>query len=274
MERKTIVMIALGLAFIGALYVADFEDENHKYENDLQGRIKAGKQFCSLLFEGDKHELLSRFKFCPYAKSKLQNANLQPIAPMSVREKYVDNNGKYWSLFEPVLFSHGEELDLAALEKHERDIGMAFSFNHKFDISPTILGNNRMLYSVVFRYVEPGHDTFWGRIFGKIANAVPFCSSFGTTGMWLVVDYSYTYNLSDFGTWCLKEGDSFVSQRRKEDKIFWEKLKTEEGAKSFRRKLRQELEISDLWASSWVEGNPERIDLYQEIQSLRNRFVW
>jgi len=105
----------------------------------------------------------------------------------------------------------------------------------------------------------------------KTANAVPvpFLNSFGTTGRWVVVDYSFTYNQTDYAIWYLREGDIFVIQERKATREFWNKLITQKGRQELENRVDTEMAISDAWASAWVKRHPEYID--EQLSKAANR---
>lgn len=87
----------------------------------------------------------------------------------------------------------------------------------------------------------------------------------------MIVDYSYTYNQSDYATWYLQEGDNFSSQQRKEIMDFWKR----EGLQGAIRRAETDLVIYDMWASAWVERHPEHVDeqLFQKIKKARDELV-
>jgi hypothetical protein len=274
MRHKTVVVILIGLLCFGLFQVYDSPDENHKYEDDLQGTIRKGHSFSWLLFMGNKHQLLDQFDFIEEARSKLNKANVQEVSGIEILDKYKDGGGRYENELRSILFTESKDIELVVLERQRNYIAMTFKFNKKFTESPDIPGKGRMLYSVVFRYYEPD-GALWEKMLRKTANAVPFFSSFGTTGKWLVVDYSYTYNKADYATWYLREGDSFVSQKQKENMNSLKGLATKEGIKAILDRVEANMAISDVWAEAWVKRHPEHVDeqLFQKMKRFRDEIV-
>lgn len=267
--KKMIVMVLIVLACLGILGVYNSPEENSKYENDLQGIMKAGSWYSWLLFIGNKGWLLREFDFTESAKSKLEKANIQEVISLDIMDKYRVGGGKYEDELRSILFAEPEDIELVAFERRQNYMAMTFIYNDQFDESPDIPDKGRMVYSVVFRYYEPHNDALWKKVLRKTANAVPFCSAFGTTGRWLVVDYSYTYNQADYATWYLREGDLFVNQKKKENMDYFDRLNTKEGRQDFMNRVDKEIAISDAWASAWVKRHPEHID--EQLFEAANR---
>lgn len=257
MKRNKIVIVVLALLCFGSVYVYLSPADNHKYESDLEGVIKKGQWFGWLLFTGNKDWLIKEFDFSKDAKEELKAADIRQEFQVGVLTKYEEQGGKYKPVLRSMLFKEPKDIELVALERVRRHhVGMTFTLNE----SPNLPDKGRMLYSVVFRYYNPGNKSFWEEIMRKIANAVPLFSSFGTPGKWIVVAYSYTYNQSDFARWWLREGDTFQAQEDKENEGFYERLKTQEGWRKLIADADEELTIDTLWAIDWVKKHPEHID--------------
>lgn len=255
--RNKLIIVIIVLLCIGLLRVYNSPDENHKYENDLQSTIKAGHWFSWLLFIGNKYWLLDQFDYYEKVKSKLKEADLQQVFSTEIIDKYEASGGTYKSELLSVLFTKPEDLELVALERRQIYTAMTFKLKQSLINRPNLPGKSGMVYSIAFRYYEPSDDVLWKKILRKIGNAVPFCSQFGTTGIQLVVDYSYTYDQNDYVTWFLQKGDSVVSKRREQSKDFIKNLERKEGLEELSRKVNTELAISDRWASAWVKAHTE-----------------
>lgn len=256
MKHKTVVVILIVLVCLGLVRVYNSPEENHKYEADLHGTIKAGRWFSWLLFIGNKGWLLDQFDFTDGARSKLKKADIQQVFWKDILDKYNAGGGKYEGELRSMLFREPEDIELVALERQQAFLAMTFTLNG----CPIVPSKGKMLCSIVFRYYQPVNGSLWKRMLRKTANAVPFCSSFGTTGRWLVVDYSYTYNQSDYAAWYLREGDALSGQKQEETMGFLKKIEKKEGVQELMRGIEMDLAISEEWASAWVERHPEHID--------------
>jgi hypothetical protein len=269
-RRKTVVFVVLVLLCFGFLYVYISPEENDKYKSDLEGVIKKGHWFAWLLFIGNKDWLIKQFDFSEDVKEKLKAADIRQEFSVDISEKYKAQGGKYEHALISVLYKEPKNIELVALERLRNDnqhVAMTFAVND----SPNLPDKGRMLYSVVFRYYNPGNKTSWEKALRKIANAVPLCSAFGTAGKWIVVAYSYTYDQSDFATWWLREGDVFRAQKEKENEIFYKRWMSQRGGRTFGDDIRDLLAIDTLWASDWVKKHPEHIDerLYEVVKRTR-----
>lgn len=181
MRSKTVVVILIVLVCLGLIRVYNSPDENHKYEADLQGTIKAGHWFAWLLFIGNKDWLLDRFELTAGARTKLKEADLQQVFAVEILDKYKVGGGKYISALRSVLFEEPEDIELVTLERQQNYTAMTFKLKEGLITRPDPPGKGGMVYSVVFRYYQPVSESLWKRILRKTANAVPFCSSLGTT---------------------------------------------------------------------------------------------
>jgi hypothetical protein len=265
--KKKIVVILIVSIFFGIVLVYNSPEENSKYKNDLHGIINAASRFSWLLFVGDKKLLLSEFDFTDYAKSKLMKANIHYVLAIDILNKYKAGGGKYEKKLKSVLFKEPEDIELVALESQRHYLAMTYTLND----GPNIPDKGEMLYSIVFRYYQPVKKSLWEKILRKTANTVPFCSSLGTTGRWLVVDYSYTYNQSDYVTWYLREGDIVSSQSQEDNWARINKLRTKEGIQEFKREIELDMTVLEEWASAWVERHPNHIDvqLFETANKIR-----
>ncbi len=275
MRRKTVIVILIVLMCLGLFQIYDSPDENHKYAADLQGTINAGHQFSWLLFIGYKGGLLDQFDFTDWARSKLKEKDIQQVFRNKILDKYKAGGGKYEHELSSILYKEPEDIELVALERQQNYTAMTFKLNKRFTNSPDLPDKGGLVYSVVFSYGERPDGALWKKVLRKTANAVPFCSSFGTTGRWVVVDYNYTYNQSDYVTWYLREGDSLVNQKQKENMDSLKRLNTKEGRQEFMKSVETDVAISDIWASAWVKRLPEHIDehLFQKTERVRNELV-
>lgn len=256
-HKKAVVVVLIVLACLGILQVYNAPEENSQYQNDLQGVIKAGNRYSWLLFIGNKSWLLREFDFTENTKSKLKKEEIQQIFRKDILDKYRANGGKYEGELRSMLFREPEDIELIVLERQQPYLAMTYTLKE----GPTIPGKGKMLCSVAFRYYQPANGSLLERVLRKTANAVPFCSSLGTTGKWLVADYSYTYNQSDYAAWYLREGDAMSSQRREENKVLLNKLRKKEGVQEFMSEIEMDMAVSEEWASAWVERHPEHVDV-------------
>lgn len=268
MKRKTVVVILIVLVCLGLVWVYKSPEENHKYKADLHGTIEVGRWFSWLLFIGNKYSLLEQFDFTDEARSKLKKADIQQVFWKDILDKYNAGGGKYAGELKSMLFKEPDDIELVALERQQSFLAMTFTLNG----CPIVPGKGKMLCSIVFRYYQPVNGSLWKRILRKTANAVPFCSSFGTTGRWLVVDYSYTYNQSDYAAWYLREGDALSSQKQEETRGFWKKMEKKEGFQELMRGFEMDLAMLEVWATLWVERHPEHIDelVFQAGKKVRD----
>lgn len=234
MRRKSVVVILVILMCLGLVRIYSSPDENHKYEADLPGTINAGHWFSWLLFIGNQGRLLSGFDFVDAALSKLKKADIRQVFWKDILDKYKAGGGKYEWALRSMLFREPEDIELVALERQGIYTAMSFRLNNSLQ-GLDIPGKGPMLYSIVFRYYEPGDESLLKKVLRKTANAVPFCSPLGTTGRWLVVDYSYTYNQSDYATWYLQAGDTWGSRKEKDTEDFLKSLKDKDGFQEFVR---------------------------------------
>lgn len=266
-HKKTLMVVLLVLTCLGILQVYNAPEENEKYKNDLYGVIVAGNRYSWLIFIGDKSLLLREFDFTENAKSKLNKEEIQQISRKGILDKYRAGGGKYEGALRSMLYKEPEDIELIVLERQRSYLAMTYTLSDE----STIPGKGKMLCSVAFRYYQPANGSFLERALRKTANAVPFFSSLGTTGKWLVVDYSYTYNQSDFAKWYLLEGDSITSQRLEEGKVLINKLRKKEGVQEYMSKIRMNMEVSEDWASAWVERQTEHADvqLFEAANKVR-----
>ncbi len=256
-HKKIVVVVLMVLICIGILQVYNAPEENRKYQNDLQGVIKAGSRYSWLLFIGNKSWLLSEFDFTKNAKSKLQKEEIQQIYWKDILDKYEAGGGKYEDELRSMLFKKPEDIKLILLERREPYLALTYTITE----GPIVPGKGRMLFSIAFRYYQPVNKSFFEKVLRKTANTVPFCSSLGTTEKWLVVDYSFTYNLSDYALWYLREGDIISSQTHEKNIDLLNKLRSKGGVQEFRRDIEMDLAISAEWASAWVARHPEHADV-------------
>lgn len=271
MKNKVVIAILIVLAYLMFERIYDSPEENHKYQTDLQGTIETGRWFSWLLFIGNKRWLLEQFDFTDDARSKLQKEDIKPVSRAGVLEKFKAGGGKHGEPLRSLLFREPKDIELLLLERRELYTAMTFGVNIGVIDVPKIPGKGAMLYSVIFRYYEPVNKSLWKKAARKTANAVPFLSRFGTTGKWLVVNYSYTYSQSDYAIWYLREGDSSVSQTQKETMTYLENLKTREGLQNMMRSLEENAAVFDLWAKTWVEKHPDHIDAQFPQKPIRER---
>jgi hypothetical protein len=218
------------------------------------------------MFIGNKSELFDHFDFTENAKSKLKKANIKQITPIEILDKYkADGGTNKWPL-SSMLFKEPKDIELVALERQKLFLAMTFKLND----SPILPDKDEMMCSVVFRYYQPHDKTLWKQILRKLANAAPFCSHFGTTGKWLVVDYSYTYNQNDYSIWYLREGDAYHDKEKKKTSNFIDKLRSQKGRQEFMDKALNDLSVLEMWASAWVEKYPQHVDeeLYNATKQI------
>jgi len=256
-HKKTVVLVLMVLLCIGIIQVYNAPEENGKYQNDLQGVIKAGSRYSWLLFIGNKSWLLNEFDFTQNAKSKLKKDDIQQIFWNDILDKYRAGGGKYEGKLRSMLFKEPEDIELIVLERRYPYLALTYTLTE----GPIIPEKGRMLFSIAFRYYQPVNKSFFEKVLRKTANTVPFCSSLGTTGKWLVVDYSFTYNQSDYALWYLRQGDIVSSQTHEKNIVLLNKLRNKEGVQEFRREIEMDLAVSAEWASAWVARHPEHADV-------------
>lgn len=269
-KHKKMVVTVLILFFVCLAVVRVYNSpaENHRYEDDVRGTIEAGRWFSHFLYIGAKDRLLTKFDFTDRARAKLEKANIQQVFSVDILQKYKAGGGKHDNELKHMLYTDPEGMKLVVLERQRDFLAMTYTLKD----CPTVPGRGKMLCSIVFRYYEPANEYLWKRILRKAANAVPFFSSLGTTGRWLVVDYSYTYNQSDYAAWYLREGDAVSGLDREENMAQLKKLATKEGLRKLVEDSELALAVSEEWASAWVERHPEHIDevLFEEAKRARN----
>lgn len=253
MRRKIVIVILLILVSLGGLRIYNAPEENEKFADDLEGVMEKGHRFSWLLFIGNKW-LLNDFHLVEPALSKMTNASIDQVLRTEIVKKYEDQGGKFRSGLLSVLFAEPQDIVLVALERKEHYIVMTFALKESLFLPK----RKKMLYSVAFRYYQPTSETLWKRTLRKTANAIPLCSSLGTTGEWLIVNYGYTYNQSDYASWYLREGDAHVRKGMEETKYFFDRLRSHAGFIETEVAIAQKL--SEEWAIAWVKKQIEDTD--------------
>ena len=130
-----------------------------------------------------------------------------------------------------------------------------------------------MLFSVGVRYYNSIDHQIAPKLVRKIANLLlirNFTGRMGTTGRWVVFDYSYKYNLNHYFDWVLKEGENYSQKQLKESDEFMQQLNSEKSFEKFSKELDESvdrgLDFLYEWGSMAVEKQIERIERLYKVQ--------
>ena len=143
------------------------------------------------------------------------------------------------------------EMGLMLLERNESFIVMTFAYNNNGSIV-SIPDKGKLLYTVALRYNKPRDKTIFPKIKRKIAN-LPILRYIsgrqGTAGRWIIIDYKYNYNLSDYSLWLINEGESYCQNEREKASKLIKRLNTQEGRNAFREGADWHLDSKHRWVA-------------------------
>jgi hypothetical protein len=77
----------------------------------------------------------------------------------------------------------------------------------------------------------------------------------GQTGKWLVFDYNYKYNMNNYRSWVLEEGENYSRIQQEETTEFLEQMKNDEN---FLEKLKEESSEYNTMMFVWLEIATEK----------------
>jgi len=278
-KNAEIIGILIALLVIGIL-IYQSPDEAYWLEEDSKDAIDIGRTYALYLFRGCKQELL-KVSVDP-AKTKIEKSYFQELAFSEIDEKLrkirLDTEtlsekkqlGKY-GIVAP-LFPKDKSMKPIIFERRNNFIVLTFSYEDN-DRIVEIPEKGKMLFSVGIRYYQPIDNRFAHRIVRKIAN-IPWLRNFtgkmGTTGRWVLFDYKYKNNLTDYLNWVLKEGENLSKKYNKELEEFQAMIKDKESYGKWRREIEdradRSLNFNYEWGSMAVEEQIERIESLQRAE--------
>jgi len=282
MRRNTKIIIILIVLSVIGIFIYKSPDEAYWLKEDLKDAIEIGRTYAWNLFQGYKQGLL-RVSIDP-AKTKIEKLNLREISDLEIHEQLRKVQLDPESLFEKKqlgkygivspLFSESKMMELIILEKVENFVVMTFGYEDYNEGLVGIPEKGKMLFSVAVRYYQPIDKRFVNRIVRKILN-VPLLRNFtgkmGTTGHWVVFDYNYKYNRTDYLYWVLMEGENLSKKYDKELEEVLAKIKDKESSEKRMTEIKESadrgLNFLYKWGSKAVEEQTEHIEgLYNKVQ--------
>ncbi len=257
---KKIAVILVGLIFIVLVYKSP--DESYWYKEKPLEAIELGRKFAYRLFLGYKQGLLEISM--PPAEPKIKNSEWKELSAMDI-DRQLENKNIHFIITAPLFLPDIEDIKLLALERHESFFAMTFAYEDYLGRIVEIPEKGKLLFSVVVRYYEPTDDRIIPKLLRKIAN-LPILryvtGKLGTTGCWIVVDYSYKFNRSDYLNWVLKSGEEYNEILEKKSDEF---LNDDSWLNKFEESVDTSLSFDYEWGNIAITKQMERIEKLDKI---------
>lgn len=270
MRRNTkFVIILIALSIIGIL-IYQSPDEAYWLKENPQDAIGIGRTYAYYMLISHKEGLLE-MSIDP-AKTKIEKSNFNQIALSEIYDQ-IEKNKIHIEVAAPLITEQkDEDMELITLEQLDSFIAMTFAYK-SWDKIVEIPAKGKLLFSVGMRYYNPIDHRIVPKLVRKIAN-LPLLRNFtgrmGTTGRWVVFDYSYKYNLNDYFDWVLKEGENYRQKQLKESEEFMQQLNREKSFGKFNKErdasVDRGLDFLYEWGSMAVEKQIGRIERLYKVQ--------
>ena len=264
MKWKRTTILAVIVLCVGILI---YRSPNSTYE--LEGRteeaIEMGRRDAFGLFTNSRFEVGST-SFEP-ANTKLENydftqAHSLPSMIQYVKEKHIIVP---FSILRP---ENPENMELVALERFENAIVMTFGYMDNMDSSYNTIveipGKGKILVTIAVVYLQPFVDKPFIRYIDKFVRKIAnlpvlefFTGYVKAEGHWYLIDFKYTYNMNDYYSWILKEGEDYSDQAQVEMK---------EQMKYFKRPIAEIKKSIDEQSEKSINLIYDWIDLRMELQ--------
>lgn len=268
---KKIVIIIAVLTLLVLVFVSP--DESYWYKEKPLEAIELGRKFSYRLFLGYKQGLLE-ISFPP-AEQKIKDSEWKELSFMDI-DRQLENKHKniHFSITAPLFSPDIEDIKLLALERHESFFAMTFTYEDYLGKIVEIPEKGKLLFSVVVRYYQPIDDRIMPKLLRKIANLSLLryvTGKLGTTGRWVVVDYSYKFNQSDYLNWVLKSGEEYTEILSKKTDEF---LNDDSSFNKLDESVDTSLSFDYEWGNIAITKQMERIEkldkFHQEIMGKAN----
>jgi hypothetical protein len=268
------IIIKIIAPIVIGILIYQSPDEAYWLKENSKDAIEIGRTYALFLLNGYKQGLLE-MSIDP-AKAKIEKSKFREIAKTDIYYQ-LENKKINTEIIAPLF--QGEEsqdMELIMLEKLESFVVMTYAYTG-WDRIVEIQDKGKMLFSIGVRYFNPIEDNrILPKLFRKLANLPllrKFTGRLGTKGQWLVFDYNYKYNLSDYFDWVLKEGENNSQKKLKESEEFARKLGNKESFDKFRIEIFEStdigLEFCYEWGSMRVEKQIELFEgLYKSQQNV------
>lgn len=268
---KKIVIIIAVLTLLVLVFVSP--DESYWYKEKPLEAIELGRKFAYRLFLGYKQGLLEISM--PPAEPKIKNSEWKELSFMDI-DRQLENKRKniHFSITAPLFSPDIEDIKLLALERHESFFAMTFAYEDYLGKIVEIPEKGKLLFSVVVRYYQPIDDRIMPKLLRKIANLSLLryvTGKLGTTGRWVVVDYSYKFNQSDYLNWVLKSGEEYTEILSKKTDEF---LNDDSSFNKLDESVDTSLSFDYEWGNIAITKQMERIEkldkFHQELMGKKN----
>lgn len=262
---KKIAGILVGLIFIVLVY--NSPDESYWYKEKPLEAIELGRRFVYYLFLGYKQGLLEMS--IPLAELRIKNSEWNELSFMDI-DRQLENKRKniHFSITAPLFSPDFEDIKLMALERYESFIAMTFAYEDYLGRIVEIPKKGKLLFSTVVRYYNPIDERIMPKLLRKIAN-LPILryvtGKLGTTGRWLVIDYSYKFNQSDYLDWVLKSGEEYTEILSKKSDEFLDKIEDNPSFDKFNESADTSLAFLYQWSNIAITKQTERIEKLDKI---------
>jgi hypothetical protein len=271
---KKIAVILAGLILVVLVYSSP--DESYWYKEKPLEAIELGRRFAYYLFLGYKQGLLKMS--IPPAESRIKNSEWKELSFVNI-DQQLENKRKniHFSITAPLFSPDFEDIKLMVLERYESFIAITFAYEDYLGKIVEIPEKGKLLFSTVVRYYNPIDERIAPKLLRKIAN-LPILryvtGKLGTTGRWVVIDYSYKFNQSDYLDWVLKSGEEYTEILSKKSDEFLDKVVDDASFDKLDESVDTSLSFLYQWGDIAIIKQMERIEkldkFHQELMGKEN----